>query len=342
MTNADIARSLADMMIEWFAGPDPNDAGDLAHVIEKRLARFTPPAAEAPGQEPVAWQDDPSSDERWMAGFEYTVVQLCILLDVDPKTINWDAGSETFDGDVRSVLAGVMVRAYGDEWAANSATATRIRSALVSAPAKQESVVKALEWEEGDNGLLYAKCVFGVFEINERYSSVILMIQQREGLEIVLWRKDFPDLTPVADLMAAAQTELDLRIRPGLVSAPPTYADAEAKGLEKAATAYTSGPWSRFADDLTVIAGGVVVGKFHPETPNRANTNGTPLEEAKANAKLAAASPEMLRALRIVLPTFEELFPDGAGTASIRAAIASAEGTTAIRSLASPAPKGET
>lgn len=43
-SNADIARSLALMMIEWFAGPDPNDAGDLAHAIEKRLNRLLDPA----------------------------------------------------------------------------------------------------------------------------------------------------------------------------------------------------------------------------------------------------------------------------------------------------------
>lgn len=68
---------------------------------------------------------------------------------------------------------------------------------------------------------------------------------------------------------------------------------------------HTNGPWSTFADGLTVIAGGVVVGKFHPEPPNRANVTGTSLEEAKANARLGALAPDMLAILQDAIEIVE-------------------------------------
>ncbi|WP_336801783.1 hypothetical protein [Kaistia sp. MMO-174] len=39
------ARSIAKMVIEWFAGPKPNDEDALSRLIERRLSRFSPPAS---------------------------------------------------------------------------------------------------------------------------------------------------------------------------------------------------------------------------------------------------------------------------------------------------------
>ncbi len=57
------------------------------------------------------WQDDPAQDERWNAGFDFAVIQLCKVLKVDPKSINWDCATETLEGDAQSQIHKVLAAA---------------------------------------------------------------------------------------------------------------------------------------------------------------------------------------------------------------------------------------
>jgi hypothetical protein len=56
----------------------------------------------------VDWEDDPASDERWNAGVDFAQMQLCAVLKVDPKTVTWDAATETLDGDVQAVIGNIL------------------------------------------------------------------------------------------------------------------------------------------------------------------------------------------------------------------------------------------
>jgi hypothetical protein len=62
------------------------------------------------------WRDDPSADERWNAGCDFALTQLCAVLKVDPQSVNWDAATETLDGDVQSVIHGILNAGLGEDW----------------------------------------------------------------------------------------------------------------------------------------------------------------------------------------------------------------------------------
>src|SRR6185312_14099276 len=62
------------------------------------------------------WRDDPSADERWNAGLDYGQTQLCSVLGVDTSSVNWDAATETLDGDVQSVISNILRARFGDDW----------------------------------------------------------------------------------------------------------------------------------------------------------------------------------------------------------------------------------
>ena len=62
------------------------------------------------------WKDDPSADERWQAGCDFAMVQLCEALGVDPKSVRWDAATETLDGDVSAVIWNILRAKMGDDW----------------------------------------------------------------------------------------------------------------------------------------------------------------------------------------------------------------------------------
>ena len=59
---------------------------------------------------------DPAIDERWNAGADFVQMQLCAVLRVNPKSVTWDAATETLDGDVQSVIGNILTRAMGDNW----------------------------------------------------------------------------------------------------------------------------------------------------------------------------------------------------------------------------------
>lgn len=64
------------------------------------------------------WRDAAAQDERWNAGLEFAMLQLCKVLKVDPKSINWDCATETLEGDAQSqihkVLAASPAYKHGD------------------------------------------------------------------------------------------------------------------------------------------------------------------------------------------------------------------------------------
>jgi hypothetical protein len=80
-------------------------------------------------------EEDLASDDRWNAGVNYAIERLCEILGVDPKAVNWDAATETLDGDVMSVICNVLVAAYGEEWSSSERDTAVIRLALASIPA---------------------------------------------------------------------------------------------------------------------------------------------------------------------------------------------------------------
>lgn len=116
-------------------------AGEIRYVVESEaspglLHIFAPTQLKrrrlaAPIPDAVAWQDDPSADERWNAGLDYGQTQLCTVLGVDPASVRWDAATETLDGDVQSVIGNILTARFGDDW----------RSALVSPPVPEEQPV---------------------------------------------------------------------------------------------------------------------------------------------------------------------------------------------------------
>ena len=92
-------------------------------------------------------EEDLASDERWNEGVNYAIKQLCELLGIDWRTINWDAATETLDGDVRSVIGNVLVAAYGEEWSSDAETTARIQSCLTS-PAAEPVAWQGKTWFE--------------------------------------------------------------------------------------------------------------------------------------------------------------------------------------------------
>lgn len=62
------------------------------------------------------WKDDPSADERWNAGLDFGMAQLCAVLGVDPKAVNWDAATETLDGDVCAAIGNILRETFGEDF----------------------------------------------------------------------------------------------------------------------------------------------------------------------------------------------------------------------------------
>ena len=60
---------------------------------------------------------DPTSDARWNEGCDFAMTQLCMVLGVDPRMVNWDAATETVDGDVQAVIGNIFLVKFGENWA---------------------------------------------------------------------------------------------------------------------------------------------------------------------------------------------------------------------------------
>lgn len=124
------------------------------------------------------------------------------------------------------------------------------------APGQEPVEVKRLEWREitearsdedpthEPTGHLEADTSIGVYFIEMYLSS------DSYGWSVALNGVDIADKDDPEDAKAAAQADYEQRIRSALVSAPPTYSDAEAKGQEP-----TAAEINRMADVLRSLGG---------------------------------------------------------------------------------------
>jgi hypothetical protein len=51
-------------------------------------------------------------------GVDFALEQLCLVLEVDPQSISWDAATETRDGDIQAVIGNILRAKFGEEPAA--------------------------------------------------------------------------------------------------------------------------------------------------------------------------------------------------------------------------------
>ena len=105
---------------------------------------YTRPSPSVPPQGETS-EEDLASDDRWNAGVNYAIERLCEIFGIDPKSINWDAATETLDGDVMSVICNVLVAAYGEEWSSSERDTEIIRAALAPRTQGEASVLRELE-----------------------------------------------------------------------------------------------------------------------------------------------------------------------------------------------------
>lgn len=123
----------------------------LAAQIRDELRRLDRPAPAVP-DDVADWRDDPTADERWNAGCDFAMTQLCVVLEVDPKSVSWDAATEELEGDVRSVIGNIITAAFGDDW---PTPATIEAQAAELARLREENALMAasLDEEERKHGL---------------------------------------------------------------------------------------------------------------------------------------------------------------------------------------------
>ncbi|MGG3810913.1 DUF3850 domain-containing protein [Methylorubrum rhodesianum] len=95
---------------------------DCCDLILERLGKPAPDSTRTGAAETEEnWRADPSADERWCAGVDYAQEQLCHVLGVDPSDVNWDAATETLDGDMQAVICTILAAWGGDDWQALAA-----------------------------------------------------------------------------------------------------------------------------------------------------------------------------------------------------------------------------
>ncbi|WP_293811275.1 hypothetical protein [uncultured Bosea sp.] len=70
----------------------------------------------SPSAQDKSWRDDPTADERWNAGCDFAMTQLCSYLNVDPVSVSWDAATETVEGDVSAVIGNILSAKFGENW----------------------------------------------------------------------------------------------------------------------------------------------------------------------------------------------------------------------------------
>lgn len=112
-------------------GSETIAAEDFAEARQAmRAALSTPSETGRERAEPENWEDDPSSDERWNAGCDFAMLELCSFMGVDPHTASWDAATETVDGDVRAVIGNIIRAKMGEDWSPSDATQPETASSV--------------------------------------------------------------------------------------------------------------------------------------------------------------------------------------------------------------------
>lgn len=160
--------------------------------------------------EPVAdWRDDPTSDERWNAGCDFAMTQLCKALDVDPAAVNWDAATETVDGDVQSVIWNILRARMGEDWDPDAPPAP---SVAVKA--------KALTWRDHrpdsfPEPAWSAETPFGFYRIEEVSASDSPAYVVRLHAHHFIADKD-----SLEEAKAAAQSDYEKRVRSCIPTTP--------------------------------------------------------------------------------------------------------------------------
>lgn len=92
------------------------DYSDKALGLRPDTAQSHRSSSPSPAPAAVDWRYDPSADEQWNAGCDFAMMQLCHFLGVDPATVDWDAATETLDGDVQSVIGKILRAKLGEDW----------------------------------------------------------------------------------------------------------------------------------------------------------------------------------------------------------------------------------
>lgn len=67
----------------------------------------------------VQLPDVPSDEDEELIfsnGVEYVIQIVAESLGVHPDEFSWDAATEEFEGDVRSVVGNMLTAAFGDDW----------------------------------------------------------------------------------------------------------------------------------------------------------------------------------------------------------------------------------
>jgi hypothetical protein len=100
---------------EVYGGLDGAKAAAQADYESRIFSALSTPRAAAE-KEADDWRDDPSADERWNAGLDFAMGQFCAALGVDPKSVRWDAATETLDGDVNAVIWNILRARFGEDW----------------------------------------------------------------------------------------------------------------------------------------------------------------------------------------------------------------------------------
>jgi hypothetical protein len=183
-------REAYERLMDWLLKYPKFTLGDLGQ-LERDIGPFVrepgpSPAASIPSRPTrnaeVGDEEDLASDDLWNAGVNYAIERLCEILGVDPKSINWDAATETVDGDVMSVICNVLVAAYGEEWSGNERETARIRSALAITEPEREPLAfdaliaayqRGIEWarENGSTPAEAAEAAKAAYDYADKITS---------------------------------------------------------------------------------------------------------------------------------------------------------------------------
>lgn len=111
---AALTERLIQAAVDYELGRIGRPALSAARAAVETALAAQPPAAPVETEED--WRDDPGADERWNAGLDFGMMRFCEALGVDPKSVSWDAATETLDGDVSAVIGNILRAKFGEDF----------------------------------------------------------------------------------------------------------------------------------------------------------------------------------------------------------------------------------
>ncbi|MFC5505137.1 hypothetical protein [Bosea massiliensis] len=81
-------------------------------------------------------------------GVDLALIQLCNVLGVSTEAVNWDAASETFEGDVQSVICSILRAKYGEYWSADDGLESARLEAANARIAELELLINSPETDD--------------------------------------------------------------------------------------------------------------------------------------------------------------------------------------------------